>query len=144
MALRFHPRRWMVLMCDFKTGFVEPEMTKARPVVVISEELKGRPGLCTVVPLSTTTPDPIRPYHLILHRNSLPRPMWGKTIWAKCDMLATVSLARLDCIKIGRAQDGKRIYSTTCVIPNDVRKIKKAVLHALSLDFLAGHLDSHL
>jgi mRNA interferase MazF len=44
-----------ILICDFSSGFVEPEMVKVRPVVVISPKpRKSIHSLCTVVPLSTT------------------------------------------------------------------------------------------
>ena len=53
MPLRFHPRVGSILICDYSTGFVAPEMVKRRRVVVISR-LRQRADLYTVVPLSTT------------------------------------------------------------------------------------------
>ena len=63
MAIREHPPTGSILMCDFNAGFREPEMVKRRPVVVISPKIRARPGLCTVVALSTTVPAPVMDYH---------------------------------------------------------------------------------
>jgi uncharacterized protein YifN (PemK superfamily) len=38
MAITFHPEPRMVLVCDFTTGFKEPEMVKVRPVIVLSPQ----------------------------------------------------------------------------------------------------------
>lgn len=71
-------------------------MVKRRPVVVISRaETHGR-RLCTVVPFSTTPPDPILPWHVLIRENPLPEAPGCKAVWAKCDMLYTVSFDRLD------------------------------------------------
>ncbi|MEO1455367.1 MAG: type II toxin-antitoxin system PemK/MazF family toxin [Pseudomonadota bacterium] len=50
--LPFHPRAGQVLVADFK-DFVAPEITKLRPVVVISPRLPHRAGLVTVIPLGS-------------------------------------------------------------------------------------------
>jgi uncharacterized protein YifN (PemK superfamily) len=63
MALLHHPKIGDVLVCDFPDCFAEPEMVKARPVVVVNRELPGRPKLCTFVSLSTPAPVPPQPYH---------------------------------------------------------------------------------
>lgn len=70
-------------------------MTKIRLCVVVSPRLKRRNNLCTVVPLSTTPPNPAEEYH---HLVTLPRNIpgyEGVEKWAKCDMLATVGFPRL-------------------------------------------------
>lgn len=61
MAIREHPPLGTLLLCDFGSGFKPPEMVKRRLVVVISPRIKARPGLCTVVALSTTLPKPVWP-----------------------------------------------------------------------------------
>jgi len=81
-----------VLICDFERGFVRPEMVKTRPVVVISKTKTHGRGLCTVVPLSTTPPSPVEPWHFALQHYPLP---CEDQVWAKCDMIYTVSFARL-------------------------------------------------
>jgi len=57
------PPKKAILLCNFNQGFQVPEMVKRRPVVIASPRIKGRPGLCTVVALSTTEPSPKMPYH---------------------------------------------------------------------------------
>lgn len=125
MALTFQPRPGQVVMCDF-SGYVVPEMIKVRPVVVLARNRKNR-QLVTVVPLSTTAPDALEDHHHELSANPLP----GKehiTCWAKCDMVATVSLARLDRYKTAR-----RLYVTPNLPNADFVAICGAVLNALGL-----------
>ncbi|MDY6930077.1 MAG: type II toxin-antitoxin system PemK/MazF family toxin [Pseudomonadota bacterium] len=66
MPLQIHPEQGTIVICDFK-GFVPPEMVKRRPAVVISPRLRRRQRLCTIIPLSTTPPNPIEAYHRKLH-----------------------------------------------------------------------------
>lgn len=130
MALAFQPRPGQVVMCDFK-GFVVPEMVKVRPVVVIARNRKNR-QLVTVVPLSTTAPTALEDHHHTLSANPLP----GKAhvaCWAKCDMLATVSLARLDRYKVGPRQ-----FVVPALPAADFDAICKAVLNALGLAGKSG------
>ena len=86
MAITFHPKPGQVLFCDF-SGYVFPEIVKTRPVVVVSPSHLARPGLVTVVPLSTTVPDPVRSYHYKLQGNPVPGSTAAET-WAKCDLFA--------------------------------------------------------
>ncbi|MFD2738235.1 type II toxin-antitoxin system PemK/MazF family toxin [Sulfitobacter aestuarii] len=67
-ALPFHPRAGQVLVADFR-AFEVPEITKVRPVVVISPKLRFRAGLVTIVPVSTTAPRHSEPYCYRLSRN---------------------------------------------------------------------------
>lgn len=141
MALIYNPKRWDVLMCDFNTGFVFPEMIKERLVVIISEQLKGELPLCRVVPLSGTEPPVIRPFHYKMHSHSLPDPFKNSDMWAKCDMICTVALHRLSRVKIGKNRTtGERIYSAAHAIPEDIQGVKKAILHALKMDTLTQYL----
>ncbi len=98
MALpqHFYPKRGHVLLCDFSRGFVEPEMIKRRPVVVVSPSDTHSRRLCTVIPLSTTEPSPVKPWHYALKSNPNPLETSDVQVWAKCDMLYTVSFDRLD------------------------------------------------
>jgi uncharacterized protein YifN (PemK superfamily) len=112
-------------MCDF-SGYVVPEMVKVRPVVVIARNRKNR-HLVTVIPLSTTAPAALEDHHHELGANPLP----GKekiTCWAKCDMIATVSLSRLDRFKVGH-----RNYVAPSLPTADFDAIKAAVMVALGL-----------
>ncbi len=134
MPLLFHPNPGTFLICDFRKGFCKPEMTKRRPVVVISPRFRRREGLCTVVPLSTTPPKPVEPYHVLL---KLPEPLhpkkWPATeVWAKCDMVAVVSFQRLDLIRLGK-QNGKRIYNQSRLDPDTLQAVRKAVAYSIGL-----------
>jgi uncharacterized protein YifN (PemK superfamily) len=90
----------MVLICDF-AGFQAPEMVKVRPVVVVSPNHLVRPGLVTVVPLSTTPPHLIQTYHYRLEGSPIPGHV-VEEVWAKCDMICTVSVRRIDRVKVAR------------------------------------------
>jgi mRNA interferase MazF len=134
MPLAFHPLSGTVVICDFSTGFAAPEMVKIRPVVIVSPRFRRRSNLCTVVPLSTTAPDPVETYHHHLSVGAYP-PAGASPVWAKCDMLATVALTRLDRVKVGR-----REYATFMMPDGDMLAIQRGILCALGLDRLTCHL----
>jgi uncharacterized protein YifN (PemK superfamily) len=134
MPLTFHPPAGTIVICDFSTGFAAPEMVKVRPVVIVSPRFRRRSDLCTVVPLSTTAPDPVEPYHHFLSPGAYP-PAGGKPAWVKCDMLATVALTRLDRVKVG---PGK--YTTFAMPDGDMLAIQRGILCAVGLDRLTRHL----
>ncbi len=125
MAMLYQPRPGNVVICDYR-GFVVPEMVKVRPVVVIARNRRNR-RLVTVVPLSTTEPDRLEDHHHALARNPLPGHE-RISCWAKCDMLTTVSLGRLDRYKVGRGQ-----YSVPTLPVADFEAIRRAVAKALDL-----------
>lgn len=117
----YSPKTGQVLMCDFSRGFVPPEMVKKRAVVVISRsETHGR-RLCTVVPLSTTAPAPALAWHVLLTQNPLPGTPIGTAVWAKCDMLYTVSFERLD--KPHQKAAGRREYLTLKLCAPDLAAV---------------------
>jgi uncharacterized protein YifN (PemK superfamily) len=125
MALLYQPKQRSVVMCDF-VGFIQPEMVKVRPVVILSRHKHNR-NLVTVVPLSTTEPTKIEDHHHELSTNPLPdKP--HTSCWAKCDMVATVSLVRLDRYQIGRNQ-----YVVPEVSAIDFEAIRAGVASALHL-----------
>jgi len=126
MAVFIHPDPGDLLMCDF-SGFKPPEMTKKRPVVVISPRTRRGIQLCTVVPLSTVEPKPMLPCHYKLSPESLPECFKDNPNWAKCDLLYTVALNRLDRIYAGRAKDNQRIYIIGHVSDDDLIGIRNAV-----------------
>ena len=130
MPLTFHPATGTIIVCDYGTGFVAPEMVKVRPVVIVSPRFRSRPGLCTVVPLSSVEPRPMENYHHRISDSAYP-PARGP-MWAKCDMLATVSLARLDRIKV-RGAGGKREYLTFEMPADDMAAIQIGIRFALGL-----------
>ena len=127
MSIAFIPKPGYVLMCDF-TGYVAPEIIKVRPVVIVSPAHLTRPGLVSIVPLSTTPPNPVEPYHYRLNGNPIPGSSEVE-VWAKCDMLATVRLERLDRIKVGRGN-----YQTANISMDQVRAIRRCVILSLGFD----------
>ncbi|MBX3487219.1 MAG: type II toxin-antitoxin system PemK/MazF family toxin [Candidatus Paracaedibacteraceae bacterium] len=142
MGIREHPKKGTVIMCDFDSGFKQPEMVKRRPVIVISPQIKTRAGLCTVVALSTTKPDPIMPYHseIILPPNKFPEKI-NNTVWVKGDMINTVGFHRLDLIRLGKDYTGKRTYCYHVLDDKTMRIVQKCVLNGLGLSGLTKHLN---
>lgn len=112
-------------MCDF-SQFQSPEMTKVRPVVVIAKHKRNK-ELVTVIPLSTTAPQPLEKYHYALPVNPLPDKAHVQC-WAKCDMIYTVSIARLDRYKVA-----KRQYIAPVISDEDFQAIKNCTALALKL-----------
>jgi mRNA interferase MazF len=108
-------------------------MVKRRPVVIVSPRRRRGPEIYTVVPLSTTAPSPVEPFHHQMDPDSLPGPLAGRITWAKCDMLYTLSLRRLDRIMVSKDSSGKRNYAVGSVIPADWRAIQRAILAGLDL-----------
>jgi len=140
MAIQFHPEQGTILACDFD-GFKAPEMIKRRPVVVISPRLRNRGNLCCIVPLSTTPPNDVAPYHFKLHVTpTLPAPYNADFHWVKADMLYTVSFERLFLLHNGKDANGKRIYDVRVIDKTDLLKIQQCVLHGLGLTPLTEYL----
>lgn len=96
MPIKEHPFVGSILLCDFNSGFREPEMVKRRPVVVLSPKIAARPGLCTVVALSETEPHPRLPYHCQIDiRPKLPDGFNSDGVWVKGDMIYAVGFTVL-------------------------------------------------
>jgi uncharacterized protein YifN (PemK superfamily) len=140
MAIHYHPDQGTILICDF-VGFVKPEMQKRRPVVVVSPRLRNRTGLCVVVPMSTTDPIKIEPYHHKLHTiPPLPEPYSSPSHWVKADMIYTVAFERLSLMTGGKDVSGKRIYDDRVIDKADLLKIQACILHGIGLTALTDHL----
>lgn len=120
----YYPKQSHVLRCDFK-GFIAPEMVKVRPVVVISPSARHGSKLCTVVPISTTPPNPVSPWHIKLSQNPNPLETENVEVWAKCDMLYTVSFARLD--KFHRKTRNGREYLAPSMNREDFQRVLNGV-----------------
>ena len=141
MAIREHPKIGTILMCDFDTGFVPPEKVKRRPVVVVSPKIAARPGLCTVVPLSTTPPDPVQQFHCQIDLpDQLPAWLDRAGVWVKADMMAAVALSRLDFIRLPKGRQGKREYCFATVSNENLRRIRSSILAGLGLAHLTKSL----
>jgi uncharacterized protein YifN (PemK superfamily) len=102
MSINFYPKPAQVLICNFETGFVPPEMVKLRRVVILSSYQLNKRGICTVVPLSTTTPNKINDFHFVIQAGKYKFLSMQKDIWVKADMITTISIARLDRICVGK------------------------------------------
>lgn len=95
MALLHHPNPGEILTCSFDDVAVGAEMVKRRPAIVVSRRETHSRGLCTVVPLSTTAPLPPRAWHHPMPHLRVIGWQAAGDIWAKCDVLCTVSTERL-------------------------------------------------
>lgn len=141
MPIKEHPPKGTLLMCDFTQGFKEPEMIKKRLVAVITPKISSRKGLCTVVSLSTTTPDPVMPYHCQIDIcPALPPFLKSNGIWVKGDMVYSVGFHRLDFIRKGKDISGKRQYYYNTLNDQQIKNIQTCILHGLSLSSLTKHL----
>jgi mRNA interferase MazF len=141
MPLSYHPRIGEVLLCNYDTGFIVPEMVKLRPVIVVSPRLRRREGLVAVVPLSTSEPDVMMDYQIELTlARPLPMPFNSPTMWAKCDMVTTLALSRLDRFKEARRDGRPRQYRTGLLSDDQIVRVKKGILHGLGLGSLTIHI----
>lgn len=126
MPLKYQPKEATVLMCDF-SGFQVPEMVKVRPVVVLRKHDHNQ-QLVTIVPLSTTEPERLAKHHVVL-----PSYLPGSALacWAKCDMVYTVSISRLDRCRIRSRRGGGREYVVLTMQPEHFAAVRGAVGFAL-------------
>lgn len=127
MTLLYQPKEGSVLICDFR-GYEVPEIIKIRPVIVIRRHRTNK-LLVTVVPLSTTPPQTVLAHHLQLESHLQGA---NPVCWAKCDIVATVSLGRLDRIK-SKDRHGKRTYKIDELSSEQFLAVKAAVRGALGL-----------
>ena len=129
MPITFHPHPGTILICDFSTGFQPPEMVKVRPAIVLSPHRRTG-NLVTVVPLSSTAPVPILPWHVQLPAGAYP-PARGP-MWAKCDVVLTIALTRLDRVR-QKGPQGSPIYSAPRLAPVTFAAVQLGVKAALGL-----------
>ncbi|HEY0383884.1 MAG TPA: type II toxin-antitoxin system PemK/MazF family toxin [Candidatus Elarobacter sp.] len=126
VALRFFPGPGMILMCDF-SGYVLPEIVKTRRVVVVSPKRLFQSlwdVTLVVVPLSEIEPRPLGPWH---HCIPSGRYRGVATCWAKADLLAHVSLARLNRIYYERDRIVPVVYD------GDLQAIRAAAAAAIGI-----------
>lgn len=131
MALNYNPSPGEVLRCDFG-GFRQPEMVKARWVVVISPRAL-RYSLETIVPLSTTPPKPVASHHHKLTCTLPHNEGDGIDVWAKCDMVYALAHSRLSPWWKEKSPEGKRVYIPITVSPDDLAAIRSCVLRSIGL-----------
>lgn len=109
-------------------------MLKKRAVIVISPRLRKRDGLCAVVPLSTTAPDKVMPYHHTIRFNpKLPVPYEAEEHWVKADMVNTVGFHRLHPLHVGREDGGKRKYIYPKISAEDLEIVKACIRAGLGI-----------
>lgn len=150
MPIAEHPLAGAIVNCDFNAGFRVPEMVKRRPVMVLSPKISGRPGLCTVVALSTEAPHPVMPYHKQINLDPpLPAPWENQGVWVKGDMVNAVGFHRLDLIRtcgrpggddLGKDRSGKRRYLLTPQSGETLKIVRRCVLNAIGLSTLTKHI----
>ena len=141
MPITYHPVPGTVVLCDFSKGFKEPEMVKRRPAVVLSPNIRARGELCTVVALSRSKPHQVQPYHYELELDiPLPSPWDAASHWVKGDMIYSAGFHRIDLIRDGRDNNGKREYNQKPLSADHMREIKCCVLRGLGMNLLTKHL----
>lgn len=136
MTIYYHPDQGTILICDFQ-GMVAPEMVKRRPVVVISPRRRRGGDLCTVVPLSTTDPSSVEPFHYRLSLDPpLPTPFDSPSHWVKADMLYTLRFDRFSLPFTKKTPQGKRMYDVRLLEKSIIEEIKRCISIALDLQAL--------
>lgn len=127
MTLLYQPAARSVVICDFH-GLNVPEMVKKREVVVLAKN--KNPRLVMIVPLSTTAPQKIEPFHFQLSQNPRPNSL-PTTVWAKADMVYTLSIDRMELHEVRSRRSVKKLKIQ--ISPSDFEGICKAVAYALNL-----------
>lgn len=137
MSLLYPPKRGDVLMCRFPDGHSAPEMVKTRPVLVLNSnaQIRANGGLVTVVPISMTAPDPVKPWHVQMPLVCIPQPMRHLVgdRWAKCDMVYTYHYSRLDFATGPKVAAGKRKYHSGKADLETMRMVRRCVAEYLAV-----------
>lgn len=128
MALNFYPKAGQIFVGNFSDLKI-PEMTKIRPVIVVSPRLPYRSELAAVVPISLTPPKHELPFCYRLSKNYHPDEADDLPCWAKADMVMNIATRRLSAFKVGR-----RLYAYPTLTPEDLAAVRHAVLCGLGLD----------
>ena len=132
-GINWQPQAGQILICHFGLGFRKPEMIKTRPVIVISPKVSPWTKLCTVLPISSRPPVPVRPHHLRLPEGLVPGAKYREA-WVKGDVVMTVGAHRLDRIKAGF-----RRYVAPVVPPDVLKEARRCVLHSNGMHSLTVH-----
>jgi uncharacterized protein YifN (PemK superfamily) len=133
MTVSIHPQPGTIVRVDLNEGFRPPEMCKRRPAVVLSPPIPGRSFMCSIVPLSTTAPNPVLPHHLVLEFDPvLPDPYSEPRMWLKGDIVLTVAFHRLRLLFSGWNQ-GQRVYDVRVIDAHTLEKVRGCVRAGLGL-----------
>ncbi len=134
MSILYHQQVGTILRVDLNEGFRLPEMRKRRPAIVISPSLAGRGQLCTIVPLSTSEPNPPQPYNCLLELDPpLPFPYHSPRMWVKADMIMCVAFHRLKLLDRGRDVTGQRVYDVRVLSDEKMDEIRECIKHSLGM-----------
>ena len=129
-----HPAQGTIVRVDLTGGFRPPEMIKRRPCVILSPELQGRGMLAAIVPLSTTPPTEVMPWHALLSFDPpLPAPYDRPQMWLKADIVLTVAFHRLRLLHVGKDDGGPRVYDVRVLSPGDFARVQACVKAGLGL-----------
>jgi mRNA interferase MazF len=79
------------------------------------------------------------PYHYEVDVR-LPAPWEKGPNWVKGDTVYAIAFHRLELIRSGRGEDNRRIYSFIQLPDQQLKQVKKCVLHALGFSVLTKHL----
>jgi len=149
IKLKHHPKLGEVLICQFpRSGrwtleeALKGEMVKDRLVIVVNRKLSGRSGLVNVVPISMTPPCPAMPWHVAIPASCLPAMAIDEregVRYAKCDMVCTVSLGRLEYYAGHRSSNPGRSMShrrrqTGRLDLQTLLKVKRALASVLEIN----------
>lgn len=91
-------------------------MVKIRPIVVISPRRRSN-QLVTVVPISSTAPSPVDPWHYEPPVGAYPAAK-GR-VWVKANMIATMAVTRLDRIRVSE-RGGRHSYLAFHLGPSEM------------------------
>ncbi|WP_367347093.1 type II toxin-antitoxin system PemK/MazF family toxin [Stenotrophomonas bentonitica] len=135
MALLFHPKPGEIFMCKFPEEYLHGEMIKTRPVIVLNKKLQGRPKLVNVVPISMTPPGEVLSHHVPISAAYLPKGLRDRTgqRWAKCDMVYTMSIDRLDFVKAHKGSGAKRVTDAGTLPPARLLQVRLAAALCLGV-----------
>ncbi len=128
VALHFHPRPGTVLLCDYELGRssnLREEMSKKRPVVVISQGARREFDPIVVVPLTTSAPTWPDDRHVRIAVGSYDFLRSDADSWAKCEFISSVSGRRLNRLwrpggyfapRVSRTDLRSILRATACVL----------------------------
>jgi mRNA interferase MazF len=133
MTVTIHPQPGTIVRVDLNEGFRPPEMCKRRPAIVLSPAIPGRTFMCTIVPLSTSAPNPVLPHHMELTFNPvLPRPYSEPRMWLKGDIVLTVAFHRLRLL-FSEWDHGQRVYDERVIDRETFERVRTCVRAGLGL-----------
>lgn len=95
------PGQGRVVMCDFR-HLARPEMQKERRAIVISKRSASIHHRCVVIPVSKAALNAGHPLHHEFPPGKYPFFHQEDPVWAVCDHIYTVSLARIWQVNVNR------------------------------------------